>query len=687
MPEISNKKRKVNPSVKLIRDKGSFRKRSIYIIGMSALFIFLFTFLVYTPALKNDFVWDDVNYVSENTLIRSLNIHSLYRMLTSFHAGNWHPLTWLSLSLDYAFWGLDPLGYHLTNIILHGLNTLLVFFLIIRLIVKEKVVNGILSQPKIPLSISTKTLIIAGVTSLLFGIHPLHVESVAWVSERKDLLCAFFVLLSILSYLSYTSSVAKNHRRIWFAICFLLFIFALMSKPMAVTLPLILLLLDIYPLKRISLYPGKTGKNSFLLLEKVPFFVLSIASTVITIIAQHSGGALRSLERFPLNARFLNALWTLGFYLKKMMIPVKLAPFYPVSTHIQWSDSSYLLSVVLVASITGFCLWMVKKGYYLFCITWSYYVITLLPVLGIIQIGGQAAADRYTYLPGLSIFLLVGIGVAWLWGKISWSKYKRMIRVILLGYVCTSMLLIGYFTVRQIEVWQNSEVLWKHAIRFFPNRIPEAHYNIGNAYEREGRLDEAIEHFKKAITIKPSYARAHNNLGNAYTKKGMFGKAVAEYKKAIAINPRCEWANYNLGIVFITQGEFDRAIAAFRNTIAINPNCAKAHSSLGNAYDKKGLFDNAITEYKKALAINPNLVDVHANLGVIYAEQGMLDEAISQWKKALAISPNLAEVNYNLASAYYSKGNYKLAILYCNKTIELGGNISPKLLELLKPYR
>ncbi|MBW1825120.1 MAG: hypothetical protein JRI87_11285, partial [Deltaproteobacteria bacterium] len=241
MPEIPHKKIKLT-------------KR---IAKVCAFLIFLITCLVYIPTLKSGFVWDDVNYVPENTLIRSLSIHNLSKMLTSFRVSNWHPLTWLSLALDYAFWGLNPFGYHLTNVIMHGLNALLVFFLTIKLTVSARESNRVSPHSEMERSILAHPLIVAGVTALLFSLHPLHVESVAWVSERKDLLCAFFFLLSISSYLSYTSSITKRHTRIWFATCFLLFLSALMSKPMAVTLPAILLLLDIYPLKRISLYSGK----------------------------------------------------------------------------------------------------------------------------------------------------------------------------------------------------------------------------------------------------------------------------------------------------------------------------------------------------------------------------------------------------------------------------------------------
>jgi tetratricopeptide (TPR) repeat protein len=597
-------------SKKLINDKDSLKKRSVYV---GVIVIFLLTLIVYTPILKNGFVWDDIDYVSENTLIRSLRIQSLYGMLTSFHAGNWHPLTWLSHAIDYAIWGLNPLGHHLTNIILHGLNILLVFFLTIKLIVKAKEVNGTSSPSKMPLLISTQALIVSGVTALLFGLHPLHVESVAWIAERKDLLCTFFVLLCISSYLSYSSSVVKRHRWIWFNTCLLLFIFALMSKPMAVTLPVILLLLDIYPLNRISLYLSKTGKKLSVFLEKIPFFALSIASSIITIIAQHSGGAIKSLEHFHIDTRLLNAVRSLIFYLEKIIAPVKLVPFYPFPTDIHWLDLPYLLSTLLVLVITGLCLWKVKQEKYLFFSAWLYYVVTLLPVLGIIQVGTQAAADRYTYLPSLSIFLLIGVGVSWIFERGALIKHKGIFGGLILAFI---FIFLGQLTIKQIKIWHNSEILWSYVIKVFPfpRSDPLAHNNLGTAYNKKGELDKAISEYKRALFLRPRYADAHNNLGAAYVKKGELDKAISECKKAITINPNYAEAHNNLGTTYLKKDELDKAISEYRQAIVIKPDYAKAHNNLTVAYCLKENYRLAIIHCNKALElghnVNPKLLEL-----------------------------------------------------------------------------
>jgi len=591
------KRSRSKTKVQQIKDISSFTKPSRLTIGTLGITIFLITFVLYTPTLKNDFVlWDDDKYVYENSHIRSLNLRSLYWMLTSFHEGNWHPLTWVSHSLDFALWELNPWGHHLTNIILHGFNTLLTFLLVIQLIIKEKEATRQLSS-KILDAITMQVLIVAGVTALLFGLHPLHVESVAWVAERKDLLCAFFFILSLLSYLSFVSSVRKKNRWLWFTTSLMLFICALMSKPMALTLPLILLLLDIYPLKRMNLHSDKTLS---VLWEKIPFFLASIISGIITLLAQHSGEALRSLEQLPLNIRFLNALRALVFYLEKIAIPFQLVPFYPFPNHLSWIDPPYLLSALLFLSITGFCIWMLKQKNYLFFIVWSYYVITLLPVVGIIQVGNQAAADRYTYLPSVSIFLLIGIGTWWVLGRAEVVKHKAVWGGIVLIFLAF-FIFIGNLTIRQIRVWQNSESLWSYVISVFPENVPFAHYNLGLVYDNKGRIDDVIAEYKRALAINPNYAEAHTNLRAAYDKKGRIDEAIAEYKRALVINPNLAEAHTNLGLIYAQIGRLDEAIIEYKKAFSLKPNLGEANNNLAVAYYLKKDYPLAIAYCDKAI--------------------------------------------------------------------------------------
>jgi tetratricopeptide (TPR) repeat protein len=577
---------------------------------MCAVFISLLTAIVYLPALKNQFVWDDFTYVAQNSFIVSLNSTAFYKMLTAFYASNWHPLTWASHALDYAFWNLDPFGHHLTNIILHSANTFLVFFLVLQIVSREINRQDTSSPPSLPPLTSSKHLIVAAVTGLLFGIHPLHVESVAWIAERKDLLCALFVLLSILSYIPFTSSVTTKKRWIWFSICLLLFICALMSKPMAVTLPMVLLLLDFYPLRRFDRFTKGTVS---ILWEKIPFFVLSTASAIITIKAQRAGQAIVSFEHWDLGIRLLNALRSLTFYLEKMIVPYTLVPFYPHPQQLHGLELQYIVSGIVVLAITGLCIWLATQKKYLFGIVWLYYIITLLPVIGIIQVGSQAAADRYTYLPSISIFMLAGIGVMIVFEKSTLTKHKNLFRGLTAICIAATLFLFGQYTIKQINIWHDSESLWKHVIASFPQKAPHAHYNLGFFYGKRGRFDDAIAQFKETLAIDPNHVNAHNNLGLAYDGKGMLDEAIAEFNKTLAINPHLAEAHNNLGMTFQKKGMLDEAIAEYREALTIRPTMAEAHHNLSATYYYKKNYRLAIAHCDKAeelgYSVHPKLLE------------------------------------------------------------------------------
>jgi tetratricopeptide (TPR) repeat protein len=682
--------------------------------------IFLIVLLIYIPALNNSFVnWDDNLYVYENSHIDTLNFKFLYWMFTALYEANWHPLTWLSHAIDYALFGLTPLGHHLISLILHGINTFLVFLLVIQLMIREHAMgHKAPSPPASSLQHPAQSLIAAATTALLFGIHPVHVESVAWVAERKDVLCAFFFLVTLGAYSVYATAADTSKRRVWFTGCLILFAASLMAKPMAITLPLVLLLLDLYPLRRITLSPVTHTMNLSVLLEKIPFFLLSLVSGIFTFMAQHAGGAVASMARMPLRFRLLNAMHSLLFYVGKMIWPSGLVPFYPFPSDISILNPHYGVPAILAAVITAMSIWMLRRQRYVLFTTWAYYVITLLPVSGMIQVGSQAAADRYTYLPSVSIFLLAGIGVAQ-----SYALLIRRKKAMLSGGLLVALLFIvlGYLTVQQIRVWQHSETLWAYVARSFPGRVPMAHNNLGMAYEKRGMYDNAVSEYKKAIAIDPFFEDPHINLGTFYYARGMYERAAAEYEKAIAINPRAADAHYNLGLAYDRAGRYDKAVAAYENAIAIDPQCAKAYNDLGFMYNMMGMYDKAVAACQRAVFINPRFVQAYNNLGLIYHTQGMYDaaiafyekaisinsryaeshhnmglsyfaqgktdKAIAAYKNALAINPDLAQTNNYLGMAYYAEGNYPMATMYLEKASALGYKVDPRLLESVQPKR
>jgi hypothetical protein len=362
-----------------------------------ALAILILTVLVYLPVIQNDFVnWDDPEYVYENRNIQVLGLQSLKWMLTTFHAANWHPVTWFSHALDHALWGLNPMGHHLTSILLHGLNAFLVVILIMRLLHHGKSVNYRFAGYEKENQLNRDSLIIAGVTGLFFGLHPIHVESVAWVSERKDVLYAFFYLLSIVLYIEYVSS-RQGKKILYFGLSLGFFILSLMSKPMAVTLPVVLIILDFYPLERLSLKNVFTSQRK-IILEKLVFFGLSAVSSILTIQAQKSAGAIKPYFSIQFTERLLVAIRAPVFYLYKMLWPTDLAPLYPYPSGISFFRIEYIISFSVLFMITGFCIYSWKRQK-IWTVVWAYYLITLFPVLGIIKVGDQAAADRYMYLP------------------------------------------------------------------------------------------------------------------------------------------------------------------------------------------------------------------------------------------------------------------------------------------------
>jgi len=541
-----------------------------------AFIIALTTFLVYLPALENGFVnWDDYVYVYKNSNIQSLDFRFLKWASSAVVSSNWHPLTILSYAVDYAFWGLNPIGYHLTNIVLHAVNTFLVFVLAYKLI----------SYSKLP------AIFISAIIALLFGIHPLHVESVAWVSERKDVLCGVFFLLTIISYIRYISDVSR--KRLFYFISLIFFIFSLTSKPMAVSLPVVLLILDYYPFNRL-----KTHGTKRLLIEKFPFLLLSLASSIITIWAQSTEGALKTLEKLPLLERIVVAGRAYVFYLEKMILPLDLAPLYPYPIKGVFSSPEYIAFLVIFLIITAVTIRSFKKNS-LFLAVWLYYIITLLPVIGIVQVGGQAAADRYTYLPSLGPFLIGGILIGTLYERAS-KKHRIPIIAVLL-------LFLGIFinmTINQIGIWRDPITLWSHEIKIFPESAYVAYSNRGIVYFDLKNYTQAINDFNKAIELNPQYVKAYYNRGVAYNSLGMYEQALNDLNIAIELNPQDAKACHTRGITYANSGNYQKAIMDLQKAIELDPGYAEAYYNTGLVYQRIGDREKALAYFNKAAELN-----------------------------------------------------------------------------------
>jgi protein O-mannosyl-transferase len=603
--------------------------------------IALITFVLYSSALQNDFIdnWDDNVYVTENTHIRSFDLRLFQWAFFSFLHGNWHPLTVISHAADYAVWGLNPFGHHLTNIALHAANTFLVIILLIKLL--EALQQSAVKKSKLWAFLTVRTVFItAGTAGLLFGLHPVHVESVAWVAERKDLLCALFFLLSINTYSIYVQtlrdqSTRKNtlpyllNRHYVFTVVF--FTLALLSKPMAVTLPVVLLILDWYPFNRI--HSVKTFQSA--LVEKIPFITLSIISSILAILAQGVQGALMPLEDVPLSTRILVGAKALVMYLWKMVWPLNVIPFYSYSPkRVSIGSLDYLSAIILVVACTAVSASIVKRQK-LWLAVWGYYVVTLVPVLGIVQVGSQLMADRYTYLPSIGPFLVAGLFAALIAEKVNTIKKRRPIAVVSSVAVALIVLVsLSYLTVKQIAVWKNSITLWSCVIDKQPYPVIFPFKQRIEALHKKGQWSAEIQDYNAVISLDPSDGDAYYNRGVVFHKMGQLDMAEKDYDTAIAKQPFSPEAYNNRGVVFIMFGLFDKAIEDLNHSVAINPQRADVHNSRGFAYMSMHQYEKALKDFNTALTMDPNYVMAYLNRGKLYIRTGQKGLARADFQKA-----------------------------------------------------
>lgn len=574
----------------------------------AALFISLVTFAVYLPSLGNGFVnWDDLVYVVDNNNIRTLNLDFFRWVMVSVYNCNWHPLTIISYALDYSVWGTDPWGYHLVNIVFHALNTFLVFFLALRLVALK-------SEPgsRVPFAA-------AAVTAVLFGLHPVHVESVSWVSERKDVLCGFFFVLTIMAYLRY--AVAKGAGRTFYYVSTLvLFALALLSKPMAVTLPVVLLILDYYPLERIEIRrPGL-----LILAEKVPFLLFAAFSAAYTVWAQGSAGAFMPFDDYTHTMRVFLSVRSFIFYLYKMAFPLWLSPFYPPPLKASLLDPEFIVSLILIVAITAGTIAAAKRNR-VYLAAWLFYVITLLPVVGILQVGSQAAADRYTYIPGLGPFILVGALAGLLFEK----RYKAVVPVAVL----LTALLAGKTVVQQ-AVWKDSLTLWSEAIRQYPKSTPLIYNNRGLAYRKLGDFPRALEDFDASFSVNPSYWNTYLRRGLAYGDMGRYEDAIADFDMAVRLKPDYARAYYYLAIAKFNLKRYPEVLEDLTKAIVFQPDFTDAYHKRGLVNLTLGAYANAMEDFKKAASLEPNNGAAYYNLGLAASKSGDTRTASASFKRA-----------------------------------------------------
>jgi len=547
----------------------------------------LVTGLLYLPILRNGFVtWDDGIYVFNNPWLRSLDLN-LLRFAVGFQTPNWHPLTWIVHALEYAFWGLNPAGHHATSILLHTLNTVLLFFVVLKLLAAR---DRAFSPDTVarPAGDSSFHLTVAGATSLLFGIHPAHVESVAWASGKKDLLCTFFVLVTVYAYARYVrrerTNTGAGHRGMadaWYLASVGSFLLALLSKPSAVTFPLILLMLDVYPFERLQ---AGLGKVRLIIMEKIPFVMLSFAAAAITYYAHHILGDITSVGSVGITTRLLVSAKAAVFYLVHLLWPVGLLPLYPYPEKTGIMMPSYLFSVMALALISLSCAFLWKKRKLPMAI-WLYFLISLIPVIGLVKMGFQEMADRYAYLPGIGPILLFAVGLSAMLRKTA-STGGSPVRFAGIAAGGLLVLFLSLLTVRQAGIWKDDLTLWNYEIKTDPQLSWLAYQNRGVAYSKMERFDAALDDYIQALAMNPRSPELYYNRANIYARMGRFSEAAVDYATAISLaeSPHPDYF-HNRGIVYRKLGrqaeaEVDlREEERLRRTAVMQEGIMKTNSS------------------------------------------------------------------------------------------------------------
>jgi len=543
-----------------------------------ALLLALATLVVYLPVTHNGFVnYDDDDYVTNNPMVQAgLTVAGIKWAFVTGHASNWHPLTWISHMTDCELFNLNPAAHHFVSVLFHAANAALLFILLVRLTVKI--------WP-------------AALVSALFAWHPLHVESVAWVAERKDVLCAFFWLLTLLAYVKFCglSKIQSPRSKMWYGATMLAFACALMAKPMAVTLPFVLLLLDFWPLNRVQ-GSGLSVRGWLpLLVEKIPFLALTVISCVLTYWAQHNGNAVISFDDISLSFRLKNAPVAVAGYLSKLFWPANLAVLYPLR-HVTAVEFGVATSLLLLISLLAWR-WRVTRPFFL--TGWLWFLGTLVPVIGVVQVGAQAMADRYTYIPSIGFFLAAVLLAAEVAEKI---RMPGRILAALALLICAACV---FATERQIRFWQDGETLFRRAVTVTANN-DVAHVNLGVALDLQGQTEAALDEYRAAERINPGRYQIHYNLGVILDKSGHPQAALDEYHEAIKLNPEVAALHTAAGGAIAALGNVAGALKEFARAEQLDPHDASPHVQTAKVLFGQGRDDDGVEELRAALRAEPD---------------------------------------------------------------------------------
>ncbi|MDI6828415.1 MAG: tetratricopeptide repeat protein [Armatimonadota bacterium] len=667
-----------------IRDKRS--PAQLHFFWIYGAILVVLTIAAFGQVKDYGFVFDDQAYIVENPHFQHApTLDDVKWAFTTNYAGFWHPLVWLSYMIDVRLHGLSPRGFHVTNLLLHVINAVLLFSFLAR---------------------STGAVGRSAFVAGLFALHPLHIESVAWIAERKDVLSTLFWILTLIAYFRYVYSPGIKT----YLLVILFFILGLMSKPMLVTLPFVLLLFDWWPFERIAFVrlhqPAdfsdenkprctqdkmgiRAGNKNFALLcaklviEKLPLFLLSAIFCVVAYLMQESSSALDG--GFPLGIRLKNALVSYVGYMWKMIWPRNLSAFYPHPGN-NLSILQALAAGVLLVFISVLALCASKRRPF-FGVGWLWYLGTLVPVIGFVQVGMFSMADRFTYIPLIGLFIVIAWGVPDLLGfgeldgRNKECQNKKSPILIIAACICIATFAISTWI--QASYWRNDITLFKRAIAVTSGNALACN-NLGLAYERLKRIDDAIIWYSRALEIEPRYPFAHLNLGRALEAVGRFDEAIEHYIAAIRFKPDFAQAHNNFALLLACKGKVAEAIDEYRKAIAINPNYAEAHYNLAILLADIGRLDEAVAHYQEALQINPYDADVLCNLGLLLIRKGDFSNAKRHLLSAISIQPRMAEAHYGLAVILAVHGKYSEALHEIELCRKYGGTPDPGFLRIIE---
>jgi len=614
-------------------------------------FLAVAVWIVFGQTVHHEFVNfdDDLNVYDNPVITQGLTINGIVWAFTRSHAANWHPLTSISHMVICQFSGLNPAAHHLTNVLLHAATVVLLFLVLRNL---------------------TGALWPSAFVAAVFAIHPLRAESVAWVTERKDVLSGLFFVLTIGAYARYARRPFAIGR---YLLVVALYALGLLSKPMLVTVPFVLLLLDYWPLQRwrsaksqasggVSTPSNPTvgTSASVLLIEKIPLLLFAAASCVATVwAAKHSLEPTQALS-FPW--RVGNALASYAAYLGQMFYPVGLAVLYPHPRNLLPVGTVLFSTIVLlIVSALAAAGWR-KRPYLL--VGWLWYLGMLVPVIGLMQVGNQAHADRFTYLPQIGLYLMLAWTAVDLCG--AWQKC----RVVLGGVaamILTSLMILAH---AQTKHWHDSVSLWSHTLACAPENVI-AHNNFGNALADKKRLDEATQHYQRAIQLKPEDAEAYMNLGNRLAEQGKFPEAMEQYQLALERKPNDAKAHYNLGLTLSLQGRVDEAVPHYERAVQLDADYVEAHNNLGNALVRQGRLTEAVSQYERVLELKPGFAQARYNLGNTLARLERFDEAVQQYERAIQLKPDYLEAHNNLGIALAKQSKLREALQHFQQAMNL----------------